>query len=184
MKKLIAIVALFLVLAGALVYFYLPGKTFEVVIKQKMIDSSLAKRFPLTKKHLLVLTVHYSNPHAILLEKEDRVQVGLDAAVEVTLHGKTKTYRGSAIVTTGIRYDSEKQEFFLNDAQIETLEIQGLPDKVVGGVSKLTTIVAKDFIESHPVYRLEAKNVKMKAAKMLLKGVEVKDQALHIKLGI
>ena len=184
MKKLISLVALFLVLSGAFLYFYLPGKTYDVVITQKMIDASLAKRFPLIKKHLLVFTVTYSNPHAILLEKDDRIQVGLDATVEVTLNGKTKNYHGSATVTTGLRYDSETQEFFLADAQIDKLAIQGLPNVIVGGVSKLTILVAKDFIESHPVYRLEAKNVKMKAAKMLLKGVEVKDQALHIKLGI
>jgi hypothetical protein len=173
-----------LALATGCVLIYFKGKRYEVVITQDKIDSSLAERFPVTKKYLLILSITYSNPQVTLLENEDRVQVGLDATLSIRIDGESKDLGGTAVVSSGIRYDSETQEFFLDDAEFTKLEIAGVPDKWLTKVSDFASKAAKEFIETRPVYRLQAKDSKTAAAKMLLKGFEVREKAIYVTLGI
>jgi len=183
MKKfIILLIVLGLATVGAL--FYIKDKRYDVVITQENIDASLVKRFPMTKRYLLIFSITYSNPQVTLLENEDRVQVGLDATVHLRIDGESKDLGGTAFVTSGIRYDSETQEFFLDEAEISKLEITGIPEKLTTQVSNFASKAAKEYIEKRPVYRIEAKDAKTTAAKLLLKGFEIKNKAIYVTLGI
>jgi hypothetical protein len=184
MKRVITILLIVLALAasGALLYF--KGKRYDVVITQDKIDASLSQRFPVTKNYLLIFSITYSNPQVTLLENEDHVQVGLDATLNIRIDGESKDLGGTALITSGIRYDSETQEFFLDDAEFTKLEIAGVPDKWLTQVTDFASKAAKEFIETRPVYRLQARDSKTAAAKMLLKGFEVREQAIYVTLGI
>jgi len=184
MKRALTILLLVVgvVLGGAFLYF--KGKRFEVLITQDQIDAGLSERFPATKKYLLVFSITYSNPQVTLLENEDRIQVGLDATLNIRFNDEPKQLGGGATITSAIRYDSEAQVFFLDDVEFDRLEIQGIPDKWLEQVTKFASKAAQEFIESKPVYRLEAKDSKTAAVKLLLKGFEVRDQAIYVTLGI
>lgn len=184
MKSAITILLIVLALAAGGVIIYFKGKRYEVVITQDKIDASLAERFPVTKKYLLIFSITYSNPRVTLLENEDRVQVGLDATLNIRIDGESKDLGGAALVTSSIRYDSETKEFFLDDAEFTKVEIAGLPDKWLTQVTDFASKAAKEFIEKRPVYRLQAKDSKTAAVKLLLKGFEVREQAIYVTLGI
>jgi Protein of unknown function (DUF1439) len=181
--KKILIVFILLAIAAGGAFFYFKGKRYDVVIAQDMIDASLAKRFPMTKKYLLIFSITYSNPQVTLLENEDRVQVGLDATVNIRIDGETKNLSGTALVTSGIRYDSETQEFFLDDAEFSKLQIDGTPEKWTTPISHFASKAAKEYIEKRPIYHIKVKDSKTKAAKMLLKGFEIKNKAIYVTLG-
>lgn len=184
MKKTLTIAAIVfaVVLVGAFVYF--KGKRYKIVITQEEIDSALAEKFPASKDYLLVFRITYSNPQVTLLEEEDRVQVGLDATLNIRLKEEPKNLGGGATVTSGIRYDSEKQEFYLDDTEFDRLEIQGIPEEWLETVTEVASKAAREFVETMPIYRLEAKDAKTAAAKMLLKDFEVREQEIHVTLGI
>lgn len=184
MKKTLTIllIALALILGGAFLYF--KGMRHEVVITQDQIDAKLSDRFPATKTYLLIFSITYSNPQVTLLEDKDRVQVGLDATLQIRLNDEPKELGGGATITSGIRYNSETQEFYLDDAEFARLEIQGIPDKWLNQVTEVASKAAREFIETKPIYKLEAKDAKTAAAKLLLKGFEVRDQAIYVTLGI
>lgn len=184
MKKVLSIAAIVIAVAiiGAFVYF--KGKRYEVVIPQAKIDSAMSEKFPATKEYLFIFSITYSNPQVTLLEDEDRVQVGLDVTLNIRLNDEPKKLGGGATVTSGIRYDSERQEFFLDDAVFDRLEIQGVPEKWLEKVTEVASAAAKKFVQSRPVYRLEAKDAKTAAAKLLLKDFEVREQAIHVTLGL
>lgn len=184
MKKTLTILLVVTAIVAAGTFLYFKGKRYEVVITQEKIDSALSERFPKTKKYLLIFSITYSNPQVTLLETDDRVQVGLDATVNIRLDDETKDLGGGATITSAIRYDSEKQEFFLDDAEFSRLEIEGMPDKWLDQVTVFAAKAAKEFIETQPIYKLKAKDAKTSAAKLLLKGFEVRDQAIHVTLGI
>ncbi|MGV7235799.1 MAG: DUF1439 domain-containing protein [Nitrosomonadaceae bacterium] len=182
-KRIIAsLVVLALLLLGTFLYF--KGKRYEVVITQEQIDTTLAKTFPATKKYLFIFSITYSNPQVTLLEEDDRIKVNMDATLNIRLNDESKNLGGGCTITSGIRYDSEAQEFFLDDAQFDRLEIQGIPDAYLDQITKFASESAKEFVESKPIYRLEAKDGNTTAAKMLLKGFEVKNQSVHVSLGI
>lgn len=184
MKRALTISAIIIAVAlvGALVYF--KGKRYEIDIPQSKIDSTLAEIFPATKNYLIIFDITYSNPQVTLLEDDDRVQVGLDATLNIRLNDEPKELGGGATVTSGIRYDSDTQEFFLDDAVFDRLEIQGVPEKWLEKVTEVASEAAKEFVQSKPVYRLEATDAKTVAAKLLLKDFEVREQAIHVTLGL
>jgi hypothetical protein len=127
-----------------------------------------------------IRSITYSTPQVTLLENEDRVHVGLDATLEIRLDGEPKHLSGTALITTGLRYDSDKHEFFLDDAEFSKLAIAGLPEKLTTQVSHFASKAAKEYIEKRPIYRIRDKDYKTKAAKMLLKGFEIKRPS-HIR---
>lgn len=182
-SKCILIAVIFAVLLGG-AYFVLKGKRYEVVITQEQIDAGLTSRFPASKRYLSLFSITYSNPKVILLEQADRVQVGMDVTLNIRVNDDPKPLGGGATLTSGIRYDSEAQVFYLDDVVFDRLEVAGVPDKWLQLVTEFAAEVAEDFVESQPVYRLQAKDAKTAAAKMLLKGFEVREQAVHVTLGI
>lgn len=184
MKKTLTIAAIIIAVALAGAFIYVKGKRYEIVIPQAKIDSSLSETFPATKKYLIIFDITYSNPQVTFLEDEDRVQVGLDATLNIRLNDEPKKLGGGATVTSGIRYDSDTQEFFLDDAVFDRLEIQGIPEKWLKKVTEVASEAAKKFVQTKPVYRLEAKDAKTAAAKLLLKDFEVREQAIYVTLGL
>lgn len=184
MKKALTITAIIIAVALAGAFIYFKGKRYEIVIPQAKIDSTLSEIFPATKNYLIIFDITYSNPQVTLLEDEDRVQVGLDATLNIRLNDEPKKLGGGATVTSGIRYGSDAQEFSLDDAVIDRLEIQGIPEKWLEKVTEVASEAAKEFIQSKPIYRLEAKDAKTAAAKLLLKDFEVREQAIYVTLGL
>ncbi len=176
------LILLLALLGGALLLF--KGKRYEVVISQEAIDAGLAEHFPATKKYFLISSITYSNPQVTLLEEEDRVQVGLDALLNIRINDEPRELGGGVTITSGIRYDSTSQAFFLDDAVFDRLEIQGVPESWLTRVTDFAAKAAREFVEKKPIYRLEAKDAKTAAATLLLKGFEVHDQAVYVTLGI
>ncbi|MEO0016865.1 MAG: hypothetical protein RLZZ522_148 [Verrucomicrobiota bacterium] len=184
MKKKIAatLLVLFALLVGAVVF--IKGKRYEVVISQQQIDNALAGRFPVSKKYLGIFEVIYSNPQVTLLEDRDRIQVGLEATLNIRINQEPKKLGGGCTITAGIRYDSETQEFFLDNAEFDRFEIHGIPDAYLEQVAQFASKAAREFVESKPIYRLKAKDTKSAAAKLLLKNCEVRDQSVQVTLGL
>ena len=184
MKRAIIILLIVLIVVLGGTFFYFKSKRYEVAITQEQIDAGLSERFPARKQYLLIFSITYSNPRVTLLENKNRIQVGLDATLNIRINGEKKEIGGGATLTSAIRYDSETQEFFLDDAEFDRLEIQGIPDKWLDRVTEFASKAAQEFIETKPVYKLEAKDAKTTAAKLLLKGFEVRDQTIYVTLGI
>ena len=181
-KWIVIAVILAVILGGAL--FYFKGKRYEVVITQDQIDQGLASRFPYTKQYFSIFSLTYSNPQVVLLEETDRVEVGLDVTLNLRINNEPKQLGGGATVTTGIRYGLDEQAFYLDDAQFDRLTVQGLPDQWLEPVTEVASRAAQELIKTQPVYRLEAKDAKTAAAKMLLKGFEVREQSISVTLGL
>ncbi|MGJ8642025.1 MAG: DUF1439 domain-containing protein [Luteolibacter sp.] len=181
-KTTIVLAAVALLLGG--VFFYFKGRRYEVVITQEQIDAKLVEKFPVSKKYLLIFEIIYSNPVVTLLEDEDRIEVGLDATLNIRVDKELKELGGGCTITSGLRYDAETQEFFLDDAVFSRLEIQGVPESYLEAVTAFSAKAAKEYIEKCPIYRLKATDAKTTAAKLLLKDFEVKDQAIYVTMGL
>ena len=177
----------FVVVALVCVFFFFKRTGYEITIPQEKIDETLSEKFPISKNYLVVFSITYSNPEVTLLSKEDRVQVGLDATLNIALSGEKSDLKGGATLTGGIRYDNEAQEFFLNEVKFERFEIQGVPEKWLDKVTEIGEILARELVEKQPVYRLEnleIKDGKTAVAKLLLKDFEVREQEILVTLGL
>jgi len=174
--------ALVLVLAGMLLYFH--GRRYDVIITQKQIDEALRARFPVSKNHLLIFQVTYSNPRVTLLPESNRIEVGLDADLDIKLRDQPKRLSGTAVVTTGLSYRSEAHQFFLSDPEINKLTLQGIPQEHLDKVTRLASTAVREYLQRFPIYTLKAKDAKTTAVKLLLKDVQVKSNEVHATLGL
>ena len=178
----ISLILLGLLLCGG--FLYLKGKRYEVVITQDQIDDALARRFPASKTYLLVFTLDFTNPEVTLLEDEDRIRVGLDVMLNLRIDDEPRNLSGGATLTTALRYDADTHEFFLDDAEFERLEIQGIPSKWESKVNEIASIAAREYLQTRPIYRIEARDAKTAAAKLLLKDVDVVGREVRVTLGL
>lgn len=166
MKRALSILLIVLAIALGGIFLYFKGQRYEVVVTQDQIVAGISERFPATKKYLLIFSITYSNPQVTFFEDDDRIQVGLDATLSIRLNGEPKKIGGGATVTSGISYDNETQAFFLDDAEFDRLEIQGIPEKWLDQVTQFASKAAREIIETRPVYKLEAKDAKTTAARL------------------
>ena len=179
---IIIICVVALALAAAL--WYVHGKRYDIVITQQQIDEALQAKFPMSKTYLAIFQIEYSNPHVILLPATDRIEVGLDAELNIRLGSQTKKLGGTVTATTGLSYRSETNQFFLSEPKIEKMSIQGIPQKYVDKVTSLSSNTVREYLQKYPVYTLRAKDTKTATLKLLLKDVQVRSNELHAILGL
>ncbi len=184
MKKALSIVAIVIVVVLVGAFIFLKGKRFDIVIPQATIDSALAENFPASKDYRRVFSLEFSNPQVTLIEATDRIQVGMDVSLKLRQKEGPGKLGGGATVSAGLRYDEQTHAFFLDETVIDRMEIPGVPDDLQDRVAQVGSQAINQLLEERPVYQLEATNIKTAAAKMLLKGFEVRDQAIHVTIGI
>lgn len=184
MKKvaIAAVVVILAVVVGA--YFYFSDKEFVVRINESNIRQKLDEKLPLTKTYLFIIQVTLENPRVNLKNGSNRVNAGLDVILNVTIGKNPKPLSGTVDASGGIKYVSEKGEFYLINPIIENLEIQGIPPKYMDKANEALTKALAEYYSKNPIYTLRATDAKQVAARMILKNVIVENQELVVTLGI
>jgi len=67
---------------------------------------------------------------------------------------------------------------------IEKLVIQDLPEKYLKVLSNQALELSIDSIESTPVYTLKPSETEQAAAGLLLREIDIRDDAIHVTLGL
>ncbi|MDQ7779157.1 MAG: DUF1439 domain-containing protein [Planctomycetota bacterium] len=185
MKKIVLVIVAVVVLAvaGAAAYFLLGGSV-KIRITQAEIQAEMDKTFPISKEHLLVLKVEFSNPKVTLAKDANRITIGLDATESLNLPIGGKSERGSAAVSGSVGYDSAKGEFYLDDARIEKLDLPRVADKYDKIAQEIGSVALRECLNRRTIYKLDQKDYRQSIAKMVLKGIAVENEALVITVGI
>ena len=89
MKRLVIMAACVLALAIAGSTFFFSGRRYDYTITQSRIDGALQERFPVSRTYYLIFKATYSNPKVRLLPETNRIEVGLDAEMEIKLPAKS-----------------------------------------------------------------------------------------------
>ena len=184
-SRLIIIASAVLLAAGAILWWTLGRKEgLTIRITQEQIDEALADKFPKKETYLVLLQATFLNPRVTLLPELDKVRVGAD--VEVTLLGldEDDALTGSLDVLTDVRYEPHNHSFFLHDPVIEKLVIQDLPEKYLKVLSNQALELSIDSVESTPIYTLKPSETEQAAAGLLLREIDIRDDAIHVTLGL
>ena len=132
----------------------------------------------------MLFEMTYSNPHVTLLPATNRIEVGLDAVLNIKVRDQSRNINGMAVATTGLSYRSETHQFFLSEPVIKRLSIQGIPQEYVDKVTSLASNTVSEYLQKHPVYTLNAKDAKTATVRFLLKDVQVTSNEVHATLGL
>ena len=148
----------------------------EAEIKEK-----LGKKFPKTEKIYEIIPVVIATPKVEFLEEEDRMQISLAASVEIPF---SKKYDVSVIFVSGVRYEPKDKTLRLSKLEVKEIKATDLPENYAKPMATLASALSKKYLKDQKVYELKPKDFKNKAARMLIKKVEVKEKQLQVTFGL
>jgi hypothetical protein len=179
---LISVTAIVLIAGAA--YYFLYGREFVYQFTESQLQEALSARLPIQRTYLFVMQVTLDHPRVALIEGSDRVNAGLDVALNVRLGDSALPVTGSVDASGGIRYEPSEGKFYLTNPSIEQLHLQGVPEKYASRASSALSLAIGEYYASHPIYTLNTLNAKQAAAKLTLKSVVVEHKQLVVTLGI
>ena len=179
-----ALAALLLATGVAVAYFVFTGTELTLTLTQAELETRLDAKFPLTKKHLGLFEVKYSNPRIVLMPDADRLRFAMDAELGNLIGQAGNRLSGTAEVTGGLRYDAERYEFYLTDPKVERIDIEGIPDSIASKVEPAFQTLAQEALERLPIYKLEPTDIKKVTARTVLKRIAVSNGNLVMVLGL
>lgn len=165
-----------------LVFFCFSSPVFSYTLEmtEAQIQEKVSAMMPLKRKQFFV-TVTLSNPKVVLIKDSNRMGIYLN--VEALIPGISKG-EGRGWVTGSISYNTSKGAFYLNEARIETLEIDNLAPVYSDKVKQLAQTVVTKAMAQYPVYQFDEQDMQQKFAKAMLESVEVKDERLRVTLSL
>lgn len=184
MKKRTWVFAALLCLVLFGTYSYFVGKEYEIRISEDQIREKLNAKMPIRKDYLLILEVVLDNPRVALEDGTNRVAGGLDLVLNIGLKSEKLPLGGAIDISGQVRYEPDAGQFFLADPVIEKFAVQGIPERYTEKVNQVLTKALDEYYSSHPIYTLNALDLKQGAARLLLKHVVVESKHLIITLGI
>jgi hypothetical protein len=148
----------------------------HVDIDQAELQSRIAARFPTHHCKLLIACVDLSDPVVLLQEGDDHIR--FTTAVKVVLGTQERT--GRIGLSGRPRYVPDAGQLFLDDVQITTLELSGVPEAYVELVRARGADAARQALQSRPVYTLDGHSAKGALARRAVRDVKVVNGRLRI----
>ena len=184
-KIKIIIAGLILGLFTALIsgYFIFKGQIFEIIIEKSEIQNAVSSKLPFQKTYFLFINATVEKAEVILENGSDRI--GLNSGVKLNiLLNDSKELLGCSFSGSGkIRYEITDASFYLDDLKIDSLDIQGIPEKYQDKVRSIVQYLLKDHFSKKAVYKLDKSSVKIQLARAVLKDVKTINGKLYIYLG-
>lgn len=178
------LIGLAITLAVIALGFLFKEQSFVYRVPETKLQASLDEKLPLEKTYLKVFAVSLNNPRVDLDKETDRVKGGLDISVTIGALGFSRQFDGTVDASGSVAYVPEEGAFYVKDPAVENLTLPGVPDRYQTQVDAAAARAIEDFYATHPVYRLEGRTSKEKAARMLLKTVDVDGDTLVVTLGL
>ncbi|MFG6487252.1 DUF1439 domain-containing protein [Roseateles sp. BYS78W] len=177
LRRLPYLVAVLLA-AAALSYCTLASRIADghLDIDQAELQARIAPRFPVHHCKIVIACLDLSNPAVTLQEGDDHL--GFTADVKVTLGTRERT--GRIGLAGRPRYAPNEGQLFIEDLQITTLELAGFPEEYAEFVKTRAVVAARQALQSHPVYTLDANTAKGALAKRAVRDVKVVNGKLRI----
>jgi hypothetical protein len=145
-------------------------------IEQAELQARIGARFPVHHCKIVIACLDLSNPMVVLQEGDDRI--GLTADVKVALATRERT--GRIGLSGKPRYVPNDGQLFLDDLQITTLELAGFPEEYAELVKARGASAARQALQSHPVYTLDASTAKGALTKHAVRDVKVVNGKLRV----
>ena len=157
---------------------------FDVIITNSQIQEKLDSKFPIAKTYLLFFEITYKNARIILENGSDKVRIGLDVTLNIPVNEDTELLGGSVEIISDIDFNSNTEQFFLINCQIDKLSVNGIPPTYTDKVNDIVNIAVKEYLNNFPIYTLSAKDIKTTTVKLLIKDVKIRDGVLVVTLGV
>lgn len=147
-----------------------------IVIPRSTLQGLVDKKFPIDK-NMIVARFTIDNP--IVYFKDQNIGIKMNYKGNFLVD----EIKGLVDVNGRIAYKQESASFYLTDINIEEFKVNGLNLSKEKKIKKVIQNVANHCLKGFPVYKINQKKFRQNLAKIFLKSLTIKDEALVIKLG-
>ncbi len=162
-----------ILLMGMISCSFLENKTIKV--PKSIIQSKIDKKFPVTKNFLLA-KVTLSNPKVSF--KDEKMYIETNYSTSILAEGN----RGKLYLSSGIRYDKEKEEMYLVDLSIDKMTDEKGKEIVDSKAASTVKTLIVNYVEMNPVYKVKEDNDEnSKKKKIKIKNMYIKNGKFYVQ---
>lgn len=155
-----------------------PAMNYTVELGQAQLQRKVEAMFPIKHEDELY-KIALDKPQVVLREGSDRIGLRLDVAgmlmQQISLNGR-------ASMDGRLRYEPKTGEFYLDDATLAELNIEGVPPQYLGELQRVAEQAARELLNSRPIYVLGQSGESKKLMGSEIKAVSVQNGKLIIEL--
>ena len=153
--------------------------TYTLEYTTEELQEKITPLFPYTIQRPFI-TLLLSNPVISLKEGQDHI--GFKITLQLQFRNVTSP-NGIMEITGKLRYEATQGALFLDETQIQSLEIQGISPPILSQITQLLNAPQfQEHLSKRPIFSLKEDNTKHQLAKLFLKAVLVKNGKLILEL--
>ncbi len=145
------------------------------------LEARLAERMPLRRDILGLFDLELTRPAVALDPSQQRVTATFAIAVRTTL--STRILPGTIQLSGTPRYDGAARAIMLDEARVDTFELEGLPRAFRDRFNEVASLVAKDLLDRRPFYTVKPEQLQWRGVKLTPRGVRIVGDRLLVDLG-
>ena len=151
-----------------------------VTLDRADVQRRVERLFPIMRANELV-TVRLHHPRVILSPHSDRIGLGvrIDAVA-----AEQFSISGHAAVDGVLRFAGTNGNFYLDDATVKDLRIDGVPTLYLGQIRQLAGGLLKDLLRDHPIYTLGQLGESKRIMGSEIKSIKVRNGKLLVELAM
>jgi Protein of unknown function (DUF1439) len=151
-----------------------------VTLDRAALQRRIERMFPIVREGELV-AVRLYHPQVIMTGHSDRI--GLRMRVDSTA-AEQFSVSGLATVDGVLRFASDTGEFYLDDASVRELQIDGVPALYAEQIRQLAAGVVRDLLRDRPIYTLGQTGESKRIMGSEVKSISVRDGKLVVELAM
>jgi len=155
------------------------GRGYSVAVPMSMVNSTLSEQFPVTEKRSLG-TVEISDPTILGQEGSDKLAVG--TSFKFTNFLIRDGIGGSLKLASGVRFDPETQNLYLDKPMVEDLQFQNfsLAKYLTKDMRNSLGVIIAETIAKKPIYNIKKAGV----GSSFVKGIDIRNGQIFLTFGL
>lgn len=151
-----------------------------VVLTAQQLTGQLAARFPQRRCLLTLACMTLTDPVVRLVDGDTRLFVTARISPDV---GAQPLGVGVIEVAGKLRYAAAAGAFFIDDPEVLRLAFPDLPQAYAAPATELSQGMLVDYLKRTPIWVLDEHDAQQALAKLVLRGVAVRDGRMEIVIG-
>lgn len=152
--------------------------SYQLELGQPELQLGLERLFPVSKTDPL-LSISLRDPQVLLQNGSERIGMRADLVADMA-GGMTAT--GSVSVDGKLRYQPKTGAFYLEQARITALRIDGVPATYTDQIRASVEPIVRELLASNPVYVLDDRDRSTLLSKQQIKSVTVRNGRVLVEL--
>lgn len=161
------------------------GRSYEVVIPESEVRGDLQRKFPTSERYAGIAEVTLRDPSLLLGRSRNRLTIGLNAVVTPLGIAIAEVGRGRVVFTSGLAFNDSPGHFYLDDVNVDSvaLDLVEVEEDVEEGIEEVIRVMLQEDLEGTPVYHLKPGEIRTTVAKLFLRDVTIRKDAIVVTLG-